>query len=163
AKGLLPAAKAAALGERELLELIFAPGFSTAAKVTNVSGRGVGMDVVRTNIEKIGGTVDVQSQAGEGTLLRIKIPLTLAIIPALLVASGGQRYAIPQISLLELVRLEGYEAAHAIELIHGAPVYRLRGRLLPLVHLHRELGLTAPPEGGTVNIVVLQADDRQFG
>ncbi|MPY95588.1 MAG: histidine kinase, partial [Acidimicrobiia bacterium] len=163
AKGVVSAGRAASLVERELLDLIFAPGFSTAAAVTNVSGRGVGMDVVRTNIEKIGGTVDVQSQPGEGTLLRIKIPLTLAIIPALIVTASAQRYAIPQVSLLELVRLEGRDARDAVELIHGAPVYRLRGRLLPLVHLHRELELATPEEDGAVNIVVLQADDRQFG
>ena len=92
--------------------MIFLPGFSTAEKVTNVSGRGVGMDVVKTNIEKIGGTVDLQSRLGQGTTLKIKIPLTLAIIPAFIVNSGGDRYAIPQVSLLELVRLEG-GAGHA--------------------------------------------------
>ena len=95
------------MSDRELLNLIFLPGFSTAEKVTNVSGRGVGMDVVKTNIEKIGGTVDVHSTRGQGTTLKIKIPLTLAIIPALIVTSGGERYAIPQVSLLELVRLRG--------------------------------------------------------
>ena len=95
------------MGEREGVNLIFLPGFSTADKVTNVSGRGVGMDVVKTNIEKIGGTVDVQSQIRQGTTVRMKIPLTLAIIPALIVTSGGDRYAIPQVSLLELVRLDG--------------------------------------------------------
>ena len=91
--------------------LIFCPGFSTAAQVTNVSGRGVGMDVVKTNIEKIGGTVDVQSRPGQGTTVKMKIPLTLAIIPALIVTCGGDRYAIPQVSLLELVRLEGEAGA----------------------------------------------------
>jgi two-component system chemotaxis sensor kinase CheA len=135
---------------------------STAAKVTNISGRGVGMDVVKTNIEKIGGTVDVHSVAGEGTTLKIKIPLTLAIIPALIATSGGERFAIPQVSLLELVRLEGPEAAQGIENIHGAPVYRLRGHLLPLVYLNQQLQL-AERHTDTVNIVVLQADDRQFG
>ena len=88
----------------------FLPGLSTAEKVTNVSGRGVGMDVVKTNIERIGGTVDVQTAPGKGTTVKVKIPLTLAIIPALIVTSGGQRFAIPQVSLLELVRLEGEEA-----------------------------------------------------
>jgi two-component system, chemotaxis family, sensor kinase CheA len=165
-RGLITSDHASRMPDREAFLLIFAPGFSTAETVTNVSGRGVGMDVVRTNIEKIGGTVDVQSTPGAGTTLKIKIPLTLAIIPALVVSSGGERFAIPQVSLVELVRLEG-DKCRAIETIHGAPVYRLRGNLLPLVYLDRELGLAGPPEGRvedeTVSIVVLQADDRRFG
>jgi two-component system chemotaxis sensor kinase CheA len=140
------------------------PGFSTAEKVTIVSGRGVGMDVVRTNIEKTGGTVEVQSKVGQGTSLKIKIPLTLAIIPALIVATRGERFAIPQVSLLELVRLEGEQARVSVENIHGAPVYRLRGKLLPLVYLHKVLSLAGdPPSDGSINIVVVRADDRQFG
>src|SRR5579872_1314352 len=166
-KGLITPEQAARMGEREGVNLIFLPGFSTAEKVTNVSGRGVGMDVVKTNIEKIGGTVDVQSKAGTGTTVRMKIPLTLAIIPALIVTSGGERYAIPQISLLELVRLDGEDAQKGIELIQGVPVHRLRGRLLPLVYLNRELKVEdeAPDLSKlpAVNIVVLQADERQFG
>jgi two-component system chemotaxis sensor kinase CheA len=210
-RNLITPEQAGRLSDRELLHLIFLPGFSTAETVTNVSGRGVGMDVVKTNIEKIGGTVDIQSKPGQGTTLRIKIPLTLAIIPALIVTSGGERYAIPQVSLLELVRLEGDQARRGIERIHGAPMYRLRGSLLPLVSLNHELALDeipggsratvvendltgmdrmgrtgrtgspphpvqpsensgaipgagASPEGTpAVNIVVLQADDRQFG
>ena len=134
-KGMITAEQAARMSEREIVNLIFLPGFSTAEKVTNVSGRGVGMDVVKTNIEKIGGNVDVQSRSGMGTTLKIKIPLTLAIIPALMVVVGEQRYAIPQVSLLELVRLDGELARKGVEMIHGAPVYRLRGRLLPLVYL----------------------------
>ena len=101
--------------------MIFQPGFSTAAEVTNVSGRGVGMDVVRTNIERIGGTVDMQSPPDGGTMLKVKIPLTLAIIPALVVTTGGDRYAIPQVNLLELVRLEGENARRSIEYIHDVP------------------------------------------
>ncbi len=165
-RGLIGPDQAGRMSDRELIQLIFLPGFSTAEKVTNISGRGVGMDVVKTNIEKIGGTVDVQSKPGEGTTLKIKIPLTLAIIPALIVTSGGDRYAIPQVSLLELVRLEGEQARKGIEMIHGAPVYRLRGNLLPLVYLHRDLQVEDPAVTsgeGAVNIVVLQADDRQFG
>ena len=104
-KSLITAEHAARMTEREAINLIFLPGLSTAEKISNVSGRGVGMDVVKTNIEKIGGSIDLQTQAGQGTTLRIKIPLTLAIIPALIVTSGGARYAIPQVSLLELVRL----------------------------------------------------------
>ncbi len=151
------------MGDRELVNLIFAAGFSTAEKVTNVSGRGVGMDVVRTNIEKIGGTVDIQSRKGKGTTLRVKIPLTLAIIPALIITSGGGRYAIPQVNLLELVRLDGEEAKKSVEQIQGAPVYRLRGNLLPLIYLHEELELEKKSEDDAINIVVLHADDRQFG
>jgi two-component system chemotaxis sensor kinase CheA len=171
-KGLITADQAARMSERESNGLIFLPGLSTAEKVTNVSGRGVGMDVVKTNIEKIGGVVDVQSTKGRGTTVRMKIPLTLAIIPALIVTSAGDRYAIPQVSLLELVRLEGEQARKGVELVHGAPVHRLRGRLLPLVQLNRELKTNgdAPPapegrvsETQSINIVVLRADDRQFG
>jgi two-component system chemotaxis sensor kinase CheA len=169
--GLITLDHAARMSEREILNLIFLPGFSTAQKVTNVSGRGVGMDVVKTNIDKIGGVVDIQSQSGKGTTLKIKIPLTLAIIPALTVTSGGDRYAIPQVSLLELVRLEGEQARKSIEMIHGAPVYRLRGHLLPLVYLNRALDIKVEsssdgaekPAADVANIVVLQADDRQFG
>jgi two-component system chemotaxis sensor kinase CheA len=166
-RGTITSDHASRMSEREALNLIFLPGLTTAERVTNVSGRGVGMDVVKTNIEKIGGMVDVQSTAGRGTTLKIKIPLTLAIIPALIVTSGKERFAIPQVSLLELVRLEGPDAIASIEDIGGAPVYRLRGNLLPLVDLNRELGLPdSATDGGKaqlVNIVVLQADDRQFG
>ena len=167
-RGVITAEQGVRMTEREIFNLIFLPGFSTAEKVTNVSGRGVGMDVVKTNVEKIGGTVDVESTLGRGTTVRVKIPLTLAIIPALVVTCGGDRYAIPQVSLLELVRLEADEVAKSIELVHCVPVYRLRGRLLPLVYLNRELKLAAedrPAMGkdGAVNIVVLQADKRSFG
>jgi two-component system chemotaxis sensor kinase CheA len=163
-KGLISADQAARMSEREIVNLIFHAGFSTAEKVTNVSGRGVGMDVVKTNIEKIGGMVEIQSKVGQGTTLKIKIPLTLAIIPALMVLVGGDRYAIPQVSLLELVRLEGERARKSIEMMHGAPVYRLRGNLLPLVYLRDVLKLPERTDGDeSVNIVVLQADGRQFG
>ncbi|MEM6366665.1 MAG: chemotaxis protein CheA [Myxococcota bacterium] len=167
-RGLVTQEQAARMTERSILNLIFFPGFSTAEKVTNVSGRGVGMDVVRSNIEKIGGTVDIQSQLGRGTTLRIKIPLTLAIVPALIVRTAGDRFALPQVNLLELVRLEGETARKGIEYVRGAPVHRLRGQLLPLVYLNRTLGLPdAPPraedEEEEINIVVLQADERVFG
>jgi two-component system chemotaxis sensor kinase CheA len=168
-RGLLTAEKAAQLSEREILNLIFLPGFSTADKITTVSGRGVGMDVVKTNIEKIGGTVDVQSTPGVGTTVRTKIPLTLAIIPGLVVRSGDKRFVIPQVSLIELVRIDGDPAHTGIEMVHGVPVYRLRGRLLPLVYLDRELKIEKQKAGGgsendgVSNMVVLQADGRQFG
>jgi two-component system chemotaxis sensor kinase CheA len=168
-KGLITNEQAARMTDHQASQLIFMPGFSTAEKVTNVSGRGVGMDVVKTNIEKIGGTVDLQSQFGSGTTLKIKIPLTLAIIPALIVTSGSERFAIPQVSLLELVRLEAGEAKDQIEYIHGTPVYRLRGKILPLVSLNRSLKLKEMEEGRVskddeeVHIVVLQADGHPFG
>jgi two-component system chemotaxis sensor kinase CheA len=162
-RGLMSQEQVARMSERELVNLIFLPGFSTAEKVTNVSGRGVGMDVVKTNIEKISGAIDVQSKPGQGTTLKVKLPLTLAIIPALMVTTGEEYYAIPQASLLELVRVRGRNASTAIEMVHGAPVYRLRGNLLPLVYLHCELKVQSKTHGNAVNIVVLQADDRQFG
>ena len=169
-RGLITNEQAARMSDHEALHIIFMPGFSTAETITNVSGRGVGMDVVKTNIEKIGGTVDLQSQLGQGATLKIKIPLTLAIIPALIVTSGGDRFAIPQVSLLELVRLETGNSKNLIECIHGTPVYRLRGQLLPLVCLNRELKLTGdqepgknPFDGDIVSIVVLQADGHPFG
>ena len=168
-RGLVSADQASRMSDREALGLIFLAGLSTAAQVTNVSGRGVGMDVVKTNIEKIGGSVDAQSRLDAGTTFKIKIPLTLAIIPALIVTTDGDRYAIPQVNLLELVRLEGERTKTGIERIHGAPVYRLRGRLLPLVYLDAALKLgrgacaTNADAAPTINIVVLQAGDRQFG
>jgi two-component system, chemotaxis family, sensor kinase CheA len=162
-KNVITQEQADRMGDRELVNLIFAAGFSTAEKVTNVSGRGVGMDVVRTNIEKIGGSVDIQSTPGKGTTLRVKIPLTLAIIPALIITTAEERYAIPQVNLLELVRLDGDQVKESIELIQGAPVYRLRGNLLPLISLNDELGVAKKEDSEAINIVVLHADDRQFG
>ena len=168
-KGMITPEQAAAMPDRDAIQLILLPGFSTAAKVTNVSGRGVGMDVVKTNVEKIGGTLDIHSTMGHGTTLRIKIPLTLAIVPALIVTCDEDRYCIPQVSLLELVRLEGERARKDIELMHSVPVYRLRGQLLPLVFLDEELKLRPRRSDeerrscDVVNIVVLQAEDRQFG
>ena len=169
-KGLMTSEDAASRPDRDIVNVIFQPGFSTAETVSNISGRGVGMDVVKTNIESIGGSVDVQTSIGRGTTFKVKIPLTLAIIPALLVTAGGERYAIPQVSLVELVRLDG-DSATNIETVQGAPVYRLRGRLLPLVFLNDVFGTTRPADGDgdgdgdgdAVNIVVVQSDDTQFG
>ncbi len=160
--GMLTREAADLLGDREALRLILTPGFSTATEVTNVSGRGVGMDVVKTNIEKIGGAIDIASVLGQGTTVRIKIPLTLAIIPALVISSVGTLYAIPQVNLLELVRLEREQVATRIETIQGTPVTRLRGKLLPLVDLREQLGAERV-DNDTTFIVVLQADGRQFG
>lgn len=167
-QGLITEAQAAAMSERELMNLILLPGFSTATTVTSVSGRGVGMDVVKTNVEKIGGTLEIDSVYGQGTTLRMRIPLTLAIVPALMVSCDGDRYAIPQNNLVELVRLEG-NRLRDIENIHDVPVYRLRNNLLPLLYLDEQLQLRPArkaselPGDAGVNIVVLNADGRQFG
>ncbi len=161
--GLLAPERAARLGDREAIDLIFLPGFSTAKVVTNVSGRGVGLDVVKTNVEKVGGSVDVDSRPGKGTTFSLKIPLTLAVIPVLIVTSGGERFAIPQVHLLEVVRLMPEKASRAIEAVHGTPVYRLRGSLLPIVDLNRELRLEAATENPGVNLLVLQAEGLRFG
>ncbi len=172
-KGVMSAEVAARMSERDAVRLIFHPGLSTAKKVTNVSGRGVGMDVVKTNIEKIGGAIDMSTRLGEGTQMRIKIPLTLAIIPALMVTSGGEPFAIPQASLLELVRVDK-ESKLQIEVIRGSKFYRLRGILLPLISLNKVLKLTETTkdlaENGRTrsrnigtNIVVLKAGEHSFG
>src|SRR3954453_21187949 len=162
-RGLLTADALARMSPQDVLQLIFLPGFSTAAKVTNVSGRGVGMDVVKTNIEAIGGTIEVESVPGQGTCTRLRIPLTLAIVPALTVECAGDRYAIPQISLQELVALDAEKAAAAVEDVGGASVYRLRGELLPLVHLADVLGLPSDRHDGHVVIAVLSSEGRRFG
>ncbi len=162
-RGLVTADQLSRMGPQDVLQMIFAPGFSTAAAVTNVSGRGVGMDVVKTNIESIGGTIEVESEPGRGTVCRLRIPLTLAIVPALTVECAGDRYAIPQISLQELVSLDAEKAANAVEEVGGAPVYRLRGELLPLVRLTDVLGLTSDRHDGHVVIAVLRSEGRRFG
>ncbi|RKH34045.1 chemotaxis protein CheA, partial [Corallococcus sicarius] len=164
-RGLLTAEQAARLSDADTLMLIFTPGFSTAEQVTSLSGRGVGMDVVRTQVERIGGTVEVHSRPGQGTTFTLKIPLTLAIIPALLVTCRGDRYALPQASLREVVWLDPAQARRDITRLQDAAVLRLRGELLPLVVLASELGVgPATPdldEGAT--LVVLQAGERTFG
>jgi two-component system chemotaxis sensor kinase CheA len=161
---LITAEKAGQLSERELLQLIFLPGFSTAAAITNVSGRGVGMDVVRNNVEKIGGKVEIESRAGKGTTLRLRIPLTLAIIPALIVRSRGQSFALPQGVLDELVHLVPDQTQTHIEWLQNAPLYRLRERLLPLVFLGELLEQKpAVDEIAGCYIAVLNADGRRFG
>ena len=166
---LITGEQARRMSTETLLGLIFLPGFSTAQQVTTLSGRGVGMDVVKTNIEKIGGVVDVTSTIGQGTTVRIRIPLTLAIIKVLVVTSAGDRFAIPQVSIVELLRVEGEKARKGIQRVHGVWVYRYRDRLLPLVGLNEVLkvGRSYEPAGlagdDGINIVVLQAADDQFG
>ncbi len=165
-KGLITSAQAELLSDKEIFDLIFAPGFSTAAQVTNVSGRGVGMDVVRTNIEKIGGSVELSGRAGFGTTIKIKIPLTLAIVPALIVKCGTGTFAIPQVKLEELVRVDQHSSSK-IEILHGAPVYRLRGNILPLVDLNKLLGISGSSYtnyvDASINIAVLNAENITFG
>ncbi|WP_066465436.1 chemotaxis protein CheA [Sanguibacter suarezii] len=161
-RGLKTVEQLEAMATGDLLNLVFLPGFSTAATVTNVSGRGVGMDVVRSNIESIGGAVEVESEVGRGTTWRLRIPLTLAIMPALTVRSGAEIYAIPQVSLQELVALDTQKTQEAIEHIGTAEVYRLRGSLLPLVRLSDVLGQPRG-EAESAVIAVLQADNQRFG
>ncbi|NQW10408.1 MAG: chemotaxis protein CheW [Alphaproteobacteria bacterium] len=163
--GLVSEAEAEALSEQQIQQFIFRAGFSTAAKVTSVSGRGVGMDVVRTNIEKIGGTIELQSKLGKGSRFIIKIPLTLAIVSALIVEACGERFAIPQLSVIELVRASA-ASDHRIEKVQGIPVLRLRNRLLPLVSLQRLLNLDSPDgreDGCESFIVVAQVGTYSFG
>jgi len=161
---LITRERTAQLSERELMQLIFLPGFSTAEAITNVSGRGVGMDVVRTNVEKIGGRVEIDSRPGKGTTLRLRIPLTLAIVPALIVHSNGQSFAVPQGALSELVHLSPEQVAAQVERIEGAALYRLRGKLLPLVFLDallKQYEQMEKPSGAY--IAVLNAEGRRYG
>ena len=163
ARGLIDAAAAAVLPDERVLQFIFEPGFSTAAQVTSVSGRGVGMDVVKTNIEAIGGTVDLSSRPGLGTTVRVRVPLTLAIIPALVVRCATERFALPQAAVGELVSLRA-DGGPRIEGLAGADVIRVRGRLVPVIFLDEFLGLrptTAARENGTV--VLVRVDDHEFG
>ncbi len=157
-KGLRTEEQVRAMSPQEICEMLFLPGFSTAKAVTNVSGRGVGMDVVRTKIEAIGGSVDVDSQPGAGTTWRLRIPLTLAIMPALTVTCGPRTFAIAQTNLLELVAVESSQ----LEYVGTAPVYRLRGALLPLLSLAEVLGMEQQ-EQASHTIAVLQADEQRFG
>jgi two-component system chemotaxis sensor kinase CheA len=164
ASGLATEAALDKMSEQQIHKFIFTPGFSTAARITSVSGRGVGMDVVRSNIDQIGGSIDVQSVRGQGLSFTIKIPLTLAIIAALIVESGGERFAFPQLSVVELVRVHA-KSEHRIERIKDAAVLRLRSKLLPLVRLSSLLKLDgaeqAMPEKGFV--VVVQVGALNFG
>jgi two-component system, chemotaxis family, sensor kinase CheA len=166
ATGLVAAERAPRLSDRDWAQFVFQPGFSTAERVTSVSGRGVGMDVVKTNVERIGGTIEIDSEAGRGTTVRVRIPLTLAIVPALVVSAADERYAIPQIHLVELIRVEGGPASSAILTAADAVLLRWRGGLLPLLDLARILespGADAPAATGARPIAILQADGVTFG
>jgi len=164
-RNLVTAEQAAGMSEREALQLIFLPGFSTAAAVTTVSGRGVGMDVVRANVEKVGGSVEVESRRGQGTTLRLRVPLTLAIVPSLVVRSGGQSFALPQSALVELVDIPQREYARVVQQIGSAELYRLRERLLPMVWLDGLLDLKAdcPDASRGHYMAVLEADGCRYG
>lgn len=159
-RGLISRPEAETLQERDILNLLFHPGFSTTDAVTNLSGRGVGMDVVKTSTESIGGTIDLQSKAGQGTIVRLRLPLTLAIVPALIIRCGGQRYAIPQVSLQEMVRLPSRDS---IEQLYGGEIYRLRGELLPLLRLRTALDLDSETGSDEINVVVIKSDNLTFG
>ena len=176
-RGLITEEQALQMSDRLARELIFAPGFSTAEQVTSISGRGVGMDVVKTNIEKIGGSVEIAQGNPCGTILRIRIPLTLAIIPGLIVSlerktqtapgsaqQNHERFVVPQANLLELVRLEGARIQERINTLNGTPIFQYRGRLLPLVYLRGILGNATPTrQSEEVSVVVLHADGRELG
>ncbi len=164
ARGLALETEIAKMSEAQIHQFIFAPGFSTAGDVTSVSGRGVGMDVVRSNIEQIGGTINVKSAFGRGTSFTIKIPLTLAIVSALIVEAGGNRYAIPQVAVVELVSANN-DSDRRIECIKDAEVLRLRNKLLPLVRLTKLLGIDRSDGGVKTNgfIVVTQVGSQMFG
>lgn len=181
-KGLITQERADAMSDAEALRLIFMPGFSTAEQVSAVSGRGVGMDVVKTNFERLGGSVDIDTVLGKGTTMTIRLPLTLAIIPSLVVRSGNRRFALPQVNISELVRIRAVEESRRIEKLRGAEVLRLRDSLLPLIRLSSYLGSDSAmsldfgqsadaadqPEASrngksAINIVVLEAGSLRYG
>jgi len=164
-RGLVTPEQAGSMPQHEALQLIFLSGFSTAKQVTSVSGRGMGMDVVRTNVEKVGGSVELESQPGSGTTVRMRVPLTLAIVPALVLQSGGQSFALPQNALVELVYVPQREAEQTVERMGTTELYRLREGLLPLVWLDRLLGLeqSADTEGDGFYIAVVESERCRFG
>ena len=171
-KGIITQDRADQMGDREAIRLIFHPGFSMAAKVTDVSGRGVGMDVVRTNIAKLGGTVDVDSVIGKGTKVIITLPLTLAIIPSLIVQCQQDRFAVPQVNIVELVRLRREELDKRVGRVQDAEVLRLRGKLLPLIRLNEVVEAPGSVQGGlennapeeqAINILVVDTGQQSFG
>ena len=163
--GLISPENASALSNKELIQLIFLPGFSTRDKVTNLSGRGVGMDVVKNNIENIGGSIEITSTPNQGTHVKLKIPLTLAILPTLFIQSGGEIFLIPQNRILELVRFTPNAPNNGIEDFYGTPTYRLRDSLIPLLFLNEQLNLPQPPPNPKQKlfIAVLNFNGTIFG
>ena len=164
-KQLLSSDQLSQMGDNSVLQLIFLPGFSTAEKITSVSGRGVGMDVVKNNIEKIGGMIDIQSEVNKGTTIHLRIPLTLAIIKALSITAAGQSFTIPQTHITELLRIKDDSKIGGIEFVHETPVFRFRGKLIPLINLAELLQIKVKSEiqSQPNHLVILQAEDRQFG
>ncbi|PCJ62591.1 MAG: hypothetical protein COA79_03500 [Planctomycetota bacterium] len=154
------------MSDKEIINMIFLPGFSTAEVITNISGRGVGMDVVRTNIEKVGGTVEINSVLGKGSTFNLKVPLTLAIMPALIISVGKERLAIPQVSIQELQLIEK-EDMNKLEMLHGTPVLNLRDEFIPLLYLNEQLNIDSEEleknEQESISVVVLHVDNQMIG
>ena len=161
--GLLTREQADDLDPERCLELIFLPGLTTKASVTSVSGRGVGMDAVRANLERVGGGITVASKVGYGTVFRIDVPLTVAIVPTVVVHAGGGRYCVPQADVQEVVHLGPDRVREAVSDVDGARVYRLRGGLLPMIDLADELGVTRSTPSDGITLLVLDASGRRFG
>ncbi|MFC1763652.1 chemotaxis protein CheW [Planctomycetota bacterium] len=175
-KGLVTEKQVEAMSDKEKIAMIFLPGFSMADKVTDVSGRGVGMDVVKTNLDKLGGQIDIDSKIGYGTTIRIKLPLTLAIIPSLMISTNEQRYALPMVNVVELLRIPAKQIKERIEQVADAEVVRLRQELLPILSLRKLLAEnldlepdtetereTALATGRAMNIVVVSAGSFKYG
>ena len=163
--GVIAAEKAHLISETDLRNSVFLPGFTTADRVTSLSGRGVGMDVVKTCIEQIGGTIELQTRQDVGTTIRLTVPLTLAIVPAIMVSCGEQRFAIPQINVVEMLRLRGDDQRQACDHFHDTPVLRLRGELLPMADLCLKLGVASGIDVATrdaFDILVLKTGTRRF-
>lgn len=163
-KGILTETSASKLSKKQILELIFAPGFSTAEQISAVSGRGVGMDVVKTNIEKLGGSVSIDSNLGSGTIVNLKLPLTLAIIPSLIIKTSTMHFALPQVALKELVRVKKGDDTRKIERVNQSPVLRLRNKLLPIIYLKEVLDIEKNAEQQEITrVLVLNFDTNEFG
>jgi two-component system chemotaxis sensor kinase CheA len=161
--GMVSAEEAGVLSNNDALRLMFRPGLSTKDEITNVSGRGVGMDVVRANLEQVGGSIEVSSERGQGTTFRISVPLTLSIMPAVISWCGGQCYSIPQVDVQEVLQIDAEQVAALVDDVDGARIHRLRGRLLPLVELAAVLGVEARHDSGSLVIVVIENASRRFG
>ncbi len=162
AKGLVTAAEAKNLSDDEVGRFIFAPGFSTSQSVTSISGRGIGMDIVRDNIESIGGSISVTTTAGKGTRFSLKIPLTLAIAPALILEACGHHFALPQHSVIEAVRIDS-DSSHSLERVQGSLVLRLRDEVLPVADLEHVLDLEAKGAENGALVIVMRVNSRVFG
>ncbi|SEB52621.1 chemotaxis protein CheW [Paenibacillus sp. GP183] len=165
-RGLLTSAEASEMSDRELMKFLFHPGFSTANELTNISGRGIGMDVVKTNIEKIGGYVEIMTIPGKGSTFRLTLPLTLAIIPSLVVEVEGNKFALPQVNLQEMLRIKQNDPTRKLEKIRDSWVLRLRGKLLPIVHLADVLGIRSDSFdklSEVYRVLVLKTGSKRFG